>query len=50
MRLKPKRGEGWITQDPDQEAFAALVVNILNSHAEVSQFAPAYHAPKAEGA
>lgn len=31
MMISPKRGEAWKTSDPAQEAFAALVVDMLNA-------------------
>lgn len=31
MHLTPKRGQGWCTSDPVQEAFAARVVAALNA-------------------
>jgi hypothetical protein len=36
MRVRPKRGEGWRTADPDQEAFARWVVETLNAAAKES--------------
>ena len=30
MTIRPKRGEGWKTSDPAQEAFAATVARLLN--------------------
>ena len=31
MIVRPKRGEGWRTDDPEQEAFARRVVDLLNA-------------------
>lgn len=33
LSVRPKRGEAWKTTDPEQEAFAAYVVAILNAGA-----------------
>jgi hypothetical protein len=30
MRVNAKRGEAWRTTDPDQEAFAAALVELMN--------------------
>lgn len=36
MTVRPKRGEAWKTEDPEQEAFAQRVVDLLNA-AEVGR-------------
>lgn len=31
MRVNAKRGQAWCTADPEQEAFAAFIVALLNA-------------------
>jgi len=34
MRVEAKRGKAWCTSDPEQERFAAFVVDLLNGAAK----------------